>query len=63
MLKNILFISIGATLFYHSFTMGEATLMGGAMHLAGCCFFCEGCCAVCSGAHSKLCKHFNGKVK
>lgn len=35
-------MAVGASLFYGSFGVGEAGLLGGAMHLIGCAFFCTG---------------------
>ena len=51
-LKNLLFLASGASLFYLSFTVGESSLIGGAMHLSGCALFCAGvhrrwCASVC----------------
>lgn len=39
---HVVRMAIGATLFYGSFHVGEASWIGGAMHLIGCAFFCTG---------------------
>jgi len=41
-LGSIWHMILGATLFFLSFKVGEAGLLGGAMHLVGCAFFCTG---------------------
>lgn len=48
-LSNLANLVVGAALFFYSFHVGEGTLIGGAMHLSGCAFFC-------CGVHKKWCK-------
>lgn len=48
-LSNLGFLSVGATLFFTSFIIGESTWIGGLMHLTGCAFFC-------CGVHKRWCK-------
>ena len=47
-IKNVLYVLVGAALFFLSFHVGESTLIGGFMHLTGCAF-------VCLGVHKKWC--------
>ena len=47
-LSNLGFLIVGAALFFGSFSIGEATLIGGIMHLTGCAFFC-------CGVHKRWC--------
>ena len=46
---NLCYVITGATLFFLSFRIGESTLIGGIMHLAGCGL-------TCAGIHRKWCK-------
>jgi len=39
---NLLYMMLGALLFYSSFIVGESGILGGIMHLSGCAFFCSG---------------------
>jgi len=41
-MKNFGMILLGVATFFLSFKMGESTLVGGIMHLAGCSFVCLG---------------------
>jgi hypothetical protein len=40
--KNFGLMGLGGFLFFLSFHVGEASLLGGIMHLSGCAFFCTG---------------------
>lgn len=48
-LSNLGFLIFGAFLFFFSFHLGEATIIGGIFHLSGCALFC-------CGVHKKWCK-------